>query len=289
MVGQKRIGVFSSPFELSDSILKHALLSCDEIGMANLNNYLERQLENIEPEVAASYDFLRGKSLIREALISEQAYNQVINPSPRPPRPFTGKEAVEYFGSWADWRKGCLAAALINHQLLGECITVPFFRSFNSLSLVSHIKDHGTECLSIILKQIPVPEDDVSIQDVLDFSTAEQAVRHRSALNDWLNGKVREGATASELADELAYLINEYTEFMKISKMRFRTTVSEAIIKMPFEISGGLATLRLTKVVEALFSFRRIYLDLREAELKAPGREVAYIVDAQDRFLSQNK
>ena len=55
---------------------------------------------------------------------------------------------------------------------------------------------------------------------------------------------------------------------------------------MAVETLEDLLTLKLSKVAKSLLSVRRANVELLELEAKAPGRECAYIVSAQEHFSS---
>jgi len=52
----------------------------------------------------------------------------------------------------------------------------------------------------------------------------------------------------------------------------------------PLEIIEDVAKLRWSKIVKGVFSARHGKVELLEAEMKAPGRECAYVFDARTRF-----
>jgi hypothetical protein len=52
----------------------------------------------------------------------------------------------------------------------------------------------------------------------------------------------------------------------------------------PLEIVENLAKLNLSNMAKGIFSAKKGKVELPEAELKAAGRECAYVLDAQERF-----
>jgi len=55
-------------------------------------------------------------------------------------------------------------------------------------------------------------------------------------------------------------------------------------LMIPAEVLEGLVWRKPTQMVKALFTFKRQRLQLREAELKAPGRDLAYLIKAKQEF-----
>ena len=85
----------------------------------------------------------------------------------------------------------------------------------------------------------------------------------------------------------MVHRIDEYTHYMSIQKMMFKTGAVEIILRFPVEIIENLVKLNFSKVVDASLDFRERKLNLLDAELHAPHREVAYIVYAGDEFLNK--
>jgi hypothetical protein len=66
--------------------------------------------------------------------------------------------------------------------------------------------------------------------------------------------------------------------------MKYEPSTTEIILRTGADIIESLIKLRPSKAANALYSFRKRKLDLLEAELKAPGREVAFIHKARHEF-----
>jgi hypothetical protein len=66
--------------------------------------------------------------------------------------------------------------------------------------------------------------------------------------------------------------------------MKHHNGVLRTLVTVPLDIAEQLAQLRFKAAFEALLVLQQRRLALTEAELKAPGRDVAYIVRAQDEF-----
>ena len=71
---------------------------------------------------------------------------------------------------------------------------------------------------------------------------------------------------------------------MKIHKMKANTETLEVMVKAPLEIVENLIKLKFSKIPEPLFALKKRQINLMEAELNAPGREMAYIIKARDTF-----
>jgi hypothetical protein len=58
----------------------------------------------------------------------------------------------------------------------------------------------------------------------------------------------------------------------------------QTILTASVEFLEDLAKLRFSKIVKGMFAITRRDHEVREAELKAPGKEIAFIADARSVF-----
>lgn len=297
---QKRIGVVSWR-DLHRPILKQALLYFDEIGIPLLFSgpSLPRSLEE-----QAVFDYLKQNSCFKEIPISKgemlersdrwdcldvtidansrEKYNYKIGVSALYGGELGLDEIHDFFGEMLK-RIGTDVLCSSKEEILNA---IPVFPSLKLVVNRLGKCEITSPCLGIIAKSFPIPNELVSLDEIIEFRQDEVLLRKRNALLTWQNKVIREGYTAAELADELAYLLNDYTEYMKLKKKIFTSGLIETVLKIPLEILENLIKLKPSKAIEAVFTFRKIKYDLMEAEFTAPGREVAYIADARRRFSS---
>ncbi|MEE8207214.1 MAG: hypothetical protein V3T82_09710, partial [Nitrospinaceae bacterium] len=75
-----------------------------------------------------------------------------------------------------------------------------------------------------------------------------------------------------------------YLDHLRVSQLRFKYGAFETLLVMGANVVQGLTLIGLPKAVKNLLEFRKRELQLREDELRAPGRELAYIVHANRQF-----
>lgn len=138
--------------------------------------------------------------------------------------------------------------------------------------------------LNVVFDQLPQPSDSADVDDVLRFRSDEEARRSFRRLHGWMVDAARGTKTANELAAELQLLVDKYTEYMRLHKMKSETGALEAFFTTAADIVGNVAKLDLGSAVRTLFTMRQKKIALLEAEMSAPGREVAYIVAAKQKF-----
>lgn len=166
-----------------------------------------------------------------------------------------------------------------------ETVVTPVYNSEVTLKQDFSSRGEGTSsCLRIIVNQLPVPTESVPLEEVMQFRAEEETIIKRTALLKWQNEIERQNLKPHEIADLLAYLMNEYMNYMKIQKFKFRMGFAQHIVSIVPALLEALLRLRPSKTIDDMFSLGSMAISLREAELKAPGKEVAYIPHARDKF-----
>jgi hypothetical protein len=82
-------------------------------------------------------------------------------------------------------------------------------------------------------------------------------------------------------------LVAEYTKAMELCKLKSSTSFFETVVIPSLEVAENLIKLRWSKVAQIGISTKQRKVDLLETELKATGRECAYIFEARKRFPEQ--
>lgn len=145
-----------------------------------------------------------------------------------------------------------------------------------------------TDCFRLILQSLPVPDETIPWEEILDFRRDEQTRAQLGRLGRWIRSAIRrldtEKVTLDELQDELAESIDSYSEHMRINKIKYSTSTIETIVTTGAKIAESIVKFKFSALAKNLFRIRHQQIALMEAELNAPGRELAYIVTANERF-----
>lgn len=145
-------------------------------------------------------------------------------------------------------------------------------------------KKPNANVLQVVLNQMPIPDDSVSWEQLIEFREDQDAKHARIGLRNWMNKVAREDYSVSEMVDELEYLLHRYESYIKHHKMKYKKLQQQVLIKMPFSLAEDLIKLRLEKLVDRLFEVRNGRMALADSEINAPGREVAYISICKEKF-----
>ena len=95
---------------------------------------------------------------------------------------------------------------------------------------------------------------------------------------------VADDRTIGDLEDELRYLIDEYTAYMRLHRIKANSGPVRTVLIQGAQLAEKMLKLKWGAAAEQLLSFRERRIALLEAEQKAPGREIAYLVETQRRF-----
>jgi hypothetical protein len=138
--------------------------------------------------------------------------------------------------------------------------------------------------LKVALAALPVPDETCSWMDILDFKTdlREKQWGFRRFLKT-LATKVQ---TEAEIGDEIEWLVTQYSKAMEIHQLRASRTFLEAYVIPTVEVLEDIVKLNWSKIAKSGVAAKQRRIDLLDAELKAPGRECAYVFDARKRFRS---
>jgi hypothetical protein len=109
-------------------------------------------------------------------------------------------------------------------------------------------------------------------------------VEKQWAFRRWLAALAAKQQTEPEIRDELEWLVNEYGRAMEIHHLKSSASLIDIFVISPLEIIEDVAKLNWSKIAKGALSVQKRKVELMEAELKAPGRECAYIFDARKRF-----
>jgi hypothetical protein len=143
-----------------------------------------------------------------------------------------------------------------------------------------------TDVVQLVLNELPIPGDTHSLEDILAFRDEARSEGLIQGLRVWINEMASGKLTPIEVSDKLEDLMSRYERTMKLERMRRDTSVVETFVTTSAEIAECLVKFKWSKLAKRLFDVRYKQIDLMKAEMSAPGREVAYIVKARERFKS---
>jgi len=139
----------------------------------------------------------------------------------------------------------------------------------------------------IIINKLPLPNNETPWEKIIDYRNDSANQKSLLSLKRWIRKISNENLLPAEIEEELEWLTNEFQSHMKLHKMKANMETLEIIIKTPFETMENLLKLNFSKISNPLFALKKRQINLMEAELNAPGREMAYIIKTKDNFQSE--
>lgn len=143
-----------------------------------------------------------------------------------------------------------------------------------------------SEVVQIMINRLPLPDNTTAWEKIIDYRADTENQDSLRSLRRWINKITSQNLAEKEIEEELEWLVSEFQKHMKFHKMKANSEMLEVIVKTPLEIIEDLVKLKFSKLPEPLFALKKRQLSLMEAELNAPGREIAYIIKSKEAFES---
>jgi hypothetical protein len=153
----------------------------------------------------------------------------------------------------------------------------------------AHVLPNTTisDVVQIVINKLPLPDNTTPWEKIVDYREDAESQNSLLALRRWIRKTSTQNLLANEIEEELEWLMNEFQSHMRLHKIKANTETLEVMVKAPLEIIENLIKLKFSKIPEPLFALKKRQINLMEAELNAPGREMAYIIKTSNTFQSQ--
>jgi len=154
----------------------------------------------------------------------------------------------------------------------------------NKLELPYEIPSKKVDVVRILIKNIPTLDKDTPWHDLFQFREDEDTKHKFLALRNWISDISSANLSENEMEDKIEYSFQEYEKHLKLNKMKFEKSFLETVIVGGSELIENLVKLKLGKIAKMFFDFKQSKIDLLESELKASGKEIAYIDKIKKEF-----
>ncbi|MCZ2857825.1 hypothetical protein [Blastococcus sp. VKM Ac-2987] len=140
------------------------------------------------------------------------------------------------------------------------------------------------ELFEAIIDAMPIPGELEPLEAILDFKRAAQEKKRLERLTRWLQRTLLEDRTSPmRLRLDLEDLIQEYESHMRAEKMTVRHERIRILLALPSGLIRAVIG-RPSRDALDFLTLREHKVRLSQAEMRAPGRELAYIASARERF-----
>lgn len=180
-------------------------------------------------------------------------------------------------------RREDAAARLISIRLRsgGKMNAVPMM--FDWAPFPDEVATQAT-ALHIIVKRFPQPRGDLPLQEILKFRERARDRGLVQKLRNWTTDTASGTLEADEVSDTLEAVLSDYENALRDARMARDFSHWQTIVITTARIADSFLTCRWSDAVTRLFEITRRQIDLTNVENSAPGREVAFLVKAQERF-----
>lgn len=136
--------------------------------------------------------------------------------------------------------------------------------------------------LRLVIEALPLPGVDTPFEAVLDWRSDPESRARHVRLRAWL-AKLSRNQTDLDF-DEIATMIDDYDTYMRKHHQTMERTRVEVVVVTLARVIEDAMQFKLSTAIEKLFHVFTKETTVFAAELAAPGREVAYIATARQRF-----
>lgn len=138
--------------------------------------------------------------------------------------------------------------------------------------------------LEVVLDKMPTPDESVSWEQIIEYRADPDSSAKFAALKVWMQDVATKDLSKNEISERIEHLLNENKKHMRLHKMKYHNSTNSILISTPFEILEKLVKFEWSSLAKKFFNLKEKHFDLMEAELNAPGRELAYIIKTAERF-----
>lgn len=154
----------------------------------------------------------------------------------------------------------------------------------NDPQYIKNIPTEKQKVIRLILNNIPTPDNGTPIDEILDFRKGKEQTLQYGRLISWISKIGSESLNQYEIEEEFNHLINEYEDGLNKLGSKKKLSNLTAIITMPLEIIEKIVKLNWSKIPETILKIKQNEIEFKINELGIPGREIAYIKSAKDKF-----
>lgn len=136
----------------------------------------------------------------------------------------------------------------------------------------------------IVISKLPLPNNETPWEQIIDYRNDEDNQKNLLNLRRWIRKISTENLSSVEIEEELEWLLNEFQDHMKLHKLKANIETLELMVKILPETIENLIKLKFSKLPEPIFALKKRRINLMEAELNAPVKEMSYVIKTREAF-----
>jgi hypothetical protein len=281
---RKLQGVISAYYILKGAPLKHVALFFDDVhvvGLKQLQHVIEDSAGGADLTFLQSRNFLNHISPVGQAPLLTAAqlasYMEDFQPELYS-LPMSGLEILN-----------AVSVRMASSELeSADSDSAPIFSEMEArfeAHLPAETEQPATskeDVLSVALDALPAPDETCSWDDIFAFKA--ELLEKQWGFRRFLGTLATKQQTEAEVRDEIEWMVNEYRKAMEIHHIKASQGLIDIYLITPLELIEDLVKFRWSKIAKGMLSVQKREVELMEAEIKAPGRECAYMFHARKRF-----
>jgi hypothetical protein len=165
---------------------------------------------------------------------------------------------------------------------IGEIQASPLFNDNSDYEAA--FSNGKAQVLEIVLNAMPEPDATVPWEQISEFKADSEARAKLLGLKVWISEVTHSKLTPLEIAEKLEWWLQEYERHLRFHRMKVNHATFETVVTVGAEVIEDVFKFRLSKLTKLLFSANHRELELLEAEMRAPGKQLAYIFAAKQAF-----
>ena len=152
---------------------------------------------------------------------------------------------------------------------------IPIITDFQNIGEIKNSRKE--EILAITMNKIPVIDNSISWEQIMEFKSDSEIQKKFLALKDWIVEMTYSILSTSEIEEKLEYLLQDYESHIRLHRAKFEYSTMEIIVKTTLDTLENVFKLNFGKIADSFFSFKHSKINLLEAEYSAPGKQLAYL------------
>lgn len=139
----------------------------------------------------------------------------------------------------------------------------------------------GADVINITIAGFPVIRDDVEWEKLHDFKNEGETKIKVMRFREFAKKLSREKLTATEAKEEIEWMLEEYKQHIKLAKMKYELGRIEGIFLTSLKFVENMLTFKPSEAFGSLYTIKKNRIELLEAELNSPGKEVALLASLE--------
>jgi hypothetical protein len=278
------VSIIRSPTEkLSDPAQKADILWLEEKGIVHMGGTLVRlHIEEPSPGSDSFRFSFQVESPLNSGLMGQ--YENAAAALKKLDKTLHGNRASEFVAGLYEGMCRRLAEQLNIEDVTVRAVSLAQIENVDAQNSLQDLQSSPGEILKVIVRKMPTPSDETSLEQILNFRSDETSKIKITAFRHWLQKMLAQRTPAREVVEELEYLQQQYSEHMKLHEMKVNTGAFETVVTILAETAENLVKFNWGKAGRVPFVLKHRQIDLLEAESKAPGREISYVAHTANHF-----